>query len=293
MNSKIIILSLLIFFSMVSCSKNDKSDAYGNFSVNEIIISSESNGKIVLSDFEEGDIINKGDTIAVIDTELLVLQKNQLLAQKKAISSKFNSIISEVNVLNEQKNVLETERLRLENLLKDSAISQQKYDNIAGQISVNEQRIQAVKTGNTSIFSELEAIDASIKLIEEQIHRCYITSPLNGVILEKYVNNFELAIVGKPLLKIADLSTIELTVYISEAQLTSVKIGQSANIVVDNPQTADLKGTVIWISNTAEFTPKIIQTKDERLNLVYAVKLSVVNDGSLKIGMPAEVNFIN
>ncbi|MBN2890951.1 MAG: HlyD family efflux transporter periplasmic adaptor subunit [Bacteroidales bacterium] len=284
-------LSILFLFIFASCDRNEKSDAYGNFSADEIIISSESDGKIIISNFDEGDIIHVGDIIAIIDTELLVLQKEQLLAQKKAISTKFSGIFAQVNVLEEQKEVLETDRKRLENLLKDSAVSQQKYDNVAGQIGVLDQQINAAKSGNTSIFGELEALDASIKLIEEQIKRCYITSPIDGIILEKYVNNFELATLGKPLFKIADLQTMKLTVYVSEDQLSSIKIGQQADIIIDNPQDWEPKGTIAWISSTAEFTPKIIQTKKERVNLVYAIKLDVENNGTLKIGMPAEVNF--
>lgn len=285
------IFLILIFFA--SCDRNEKSDAYGNFSANEIIISSESNGKLISSDFQEGDEIKIGDTLAIIDTELLILQKQQLLAQQKAISTKFSSVLAQVQVLEEQKDVLEVERKRLENLLKDSAISQQKYDNIVGQISVVDQQINAAKSGNTSIFGELEAFDASIKLVDEQIKRCYIVSPINGIVLEKYVENYELATLGKPLFKIADLKNMDLTVYVSEDQLSSIKIGQEAYIIIDNPKSWEPIGTITWISSTAEFTPKIIQTKKERVNLVYAVKLTVENDGSLKIGMPAEVNFLN
>ena len=285
-------MSLLFFVLLSSCDRNKKSDAYGNFSANEIIISSETNGKILSLNYSEGDEIKSGDTIAIIDTELLVLQKDQLLAQKKAISTKFSGILAQVNVLEEQKEVLEIERIRLEKLLIDSAISKQKYDNVVGQIAVIEQQIIAAKSGNAPIFGELDAIDAGIKLVEEQISRCYIISPIDGTILETYLNSYELATVGKPLLKIADMKNMELTIYVSGDQLSAIKLGQQADIIIDNPQSWETTGAIIWISNTAEFTPKIIQTKKERVNLVYAVKLSVENDGSLKIGMPAEVNFV-
>jgi len=250
-------------------------------------------GKIVNSFFDEGDKISIGDTLAVIDSKLLELQKSQILAKKKAISTKFESIIAQVNVLEEQKLVLETEKTRLENMLQDSAVSKQKYDNVVGQINILNQQINAAKSGNSSIFGELDALDASIHLIDEQISRCNIISPINGTILEKYINNFELSYVGKPLYKIANLKTMELTVYVSEDQLSGIKIGQKADIIIDNPQNWSPKGTVKWISSTAEFTPKIIQTKKERVNLVYAVKIDVENNGSLKIGMPAEANFID
>lgn len=289
MNYKVIIMLSLVLF--VSCNRDKKSDAYGNFSADEIIISSESNGKIISINFKEGDNIKIGDTIAIIDNTILELKKNQLIAQKKAISTKFNNIIAQVNVLAEQKDVLEIEKQRLESLLQDSAISKQKYDNLIGQININNEKIKATKSGNSSIFGELETIDASMKLIEEQITRCNIISPIDGVVLEKYINNFELAVVGKPIFKIANMKTMELTVYVSENQLSNIQIGQKADVITDNQQDLNLEGTVKWISSTAEFTPKIIQTKKERVNLVYAVKLDVENNGSLKIGMPAEVNF--
>ena len=289
---KIIFISLILF-GLFSCKNDEKSDAYGNFFANEIIISSESNGKIISSYFDEGDKVKIGDTLAIIDSELLKLQKGQLLAKKRAISTKFDNIIAQVNVLNEQKSVLEIEKERLENLLADSAVSKQKYDKVIGQINILNQQINAVKSGNSSIFGELDAIDASVKLLDEQISRCNITSPINGTILEKYINNHELATMGKPIFKIADLQIMELTAYVAENQLSSIKIGQKVDVIIDNldNETKTLSGNIQWVSSTAEFTPKIIQTKKERVNLVYAVKISVENDGSLKIGMPAEVKF--
>jgi len=285
------LIFLLITLSIFSCNRDDKSDAYGNFFADEIIISAENNGKIIKSNFSEGDKIKKGDTLAVIDSKLLELQKKQILAKKKAISTKFQNIIAQVNVLEEQKSVLETEKKRIENLLKDNAVSQQKYDNVNGQINIIEQQINAAKAGNSSIFGELDALDASVEMIDEQILRCVVLAPIDGVILEKYINLHELCNIGKAIFKIANLSTMELTVYVSEDQLSSIKIGQEADIIIDNPNNWSQKGRIKWISSSAEFTPKIIQTKKERVNLVYAVKLDVPNDGTLKIGMPAEVNF--
>lgn len=284
-----LIFAIILLFS---CEKSKKSDAYGNFTANEIIISSENNGKLISLNFDEGSTIKKGDTLAIIDTQILCLQKNQLIAQKNAISNKFKNIIAEVNVMNEQKNVLENDRKRFENLLKDSAVSKQQYENIVGQISVIEQKINAAKTNNTSVFGEIETIEASIKLLEKQISNCYILSPINGIVLEKYVNNFELATLGKPIFKIADMQNMELTVYISESQLSLVNIGQKVIVQIDsNESTKKLEAVITWISSSAEFTPKIIQTKKERVNLVYAIKLDVKNDGSLKIGMPADIIF--
>lgn len=292
MRKAIIIISMTLV--LFSCNKNHLSDAYGNFFANEIIISAQSNGTITNSFVNEGDSFKKGDTLAIIDQKILSLQKTQLLAKKKTISTKFQNIIAQVKVLEEQKSVLETEKDRIKSLLKDSAVSQQKYDNITGKISVIDQQIDAAKSGNSSIFGELDALDASIRIVENKISNCYIIAPIDGIVLEKYIEDFELCTIGKPVFKIANLDTLELTVYVSEDQLSSIKIGQKAEVLLDSTdkQMKKLSGKVKWISSEAEFTPKIIQTKAERVNLVYAVKIDVKNDGSLKIGMPAEANFI-
>ena len=287
------IFFILIIF-LFSCSANDeKSDAYGNFLAKEILISAEASGKIIQFDVEQGQILKKNQQIAVIDTVLFDLQKKQLLKKKKGIATKFQNIISEINVLKEQKKVLNIEKKRIENLLKDSAATNQQFDNINGKIRVIEKQINAIKSRNNAVFVELEAIDVQIDILQEQINRSIITSPINATILEKYAESYEITNMGKPLIKIADLTKMELTVYIDGSQLSSIKIGQIVEVFIDKnkKENKKFKGKIIWISQQAEFTPKIIQTKQDRVNLVYAIKILVENDGSLKIGMPAEVNF--
>lgn len=289
---KILLFSIITIF-IFSCNRKESADAYGNFFANDIIISAENQGKIIKSFVEQGQKVKKGDTLAIIDNKMLELQKEQILANKKAISSKFSNVIAQVKVLEQRKSVLEKDRQRYENLLKDSAISQQKYDNIVGQIEILDQQIEATKSTNSSIFSELEAIDAKINILNEQIARSVITSPIDGVILEKYLQQNELCVVGKPVFKIANLDTMELTIYISEDMLSSIKLGEKVDVRIDstNKKMKHFTGTIKWISSEAEFTPKFIQTKKERVNFVYAVKIDVPNDGSIKIGMPADVYF--
>ena len=290
-NINFIIIFILLLFS---CSSNDeKSDAYGNFLAKEILISAEASGKIIQFDVEQGQVLNKNEQIAVVDTILFDLQKKQLLKKKKGIATKFQSIISEINVLKEQKKVLLVEKKRIQNLLKDSAATNQQFDNISGKIKVIDKQINAIKVRNSAVFVELEAIDIQIDMLQEKISRSIIISPINATVLEKYAEPFEITSMGKPLLKIADLTKMELTVYIDGSQLSSIKIGQTVEVLIDKNKKENKKftGKIIWISEQAEFTPKIIQTKKDRVNLVYAIKILVENDGSIKIGMPAELNF--
>lgn len=288
----LITASLLVF---ASCSNRDEEpDAYGNFEVTETLISSESSGKIIKCFIHEGDELKPGDTAFMIDNTTLLLQKQTLLQQKNAVSSGFSSIIAQSDVLRKQKDVLDRERQRVIRLLKDSAVSQKQYDDITGQADVLGTQIRQVETQNQKLFNELKVFDAQINSIDELLKKTTVINPLKGIVLVKYTENFELVMPGKPLYKIADLSEIILRVYISETQLSQIKIGQPVDVYRDEPNGKQkaYKGIVSWISSTPEFTPKTIQTKEERINLVYAVKIIVTNDGSIKPGMPGEVKFL-
>lgn len=289
----IIICVVLINFS---CNKNgDKADAYGNFESVTTTISAESGGKLINFEIEEGDIIEKGITVGIIDTTSLYLQKMQIIAQKNAISSKSSNVMSQIKVIEEQKASVETERKRLIKLLADSAATQRQMDEVEGKINVLNRQIEQVMTQNRSIFDELKIFDAQLNIINNQIEKCYIKNPYKASVVVKYSEKYEIAVPGKPLYKIADLSEMNLKAYISETQLNSIQIGQEVEIAIDDEleEMHKFKGKVLRISDKAEFTPKTIQTKEERVNLVYAVTISVKNDGKLKIGMPAEVYFLN
>ncbi|MBC8487099.1 MAG: efflux RND transporter periplasmic adaptor subunit [Bacteroidetes bacterium] len=285
---------LIIVIVLASCSgKNHKSDAYGNFETDDVIISSEANGKLLFFDVDEGEKVEADKLVGIIDTTDLILRKKQLFAQKKAISSRLENIQSQIDVQEQQKKNLLVDKKRIENLLKDGAATQKQLDDINGKLDLIEVQISSIKTQNTTVLTELEVANTQIDQIGESIRKCNIINPINGVVLEKYAEPNEITAFGKPLYKIANLNDMYLRVYVSGAQLPHIKIGEQVEVLIDENEKTNKKltGKVCWISETAEFTPKIIQTKEERVNLVYAVKIKVKNDGSLKIGMPGEANF--
>jgi HlyD family secretion protein len=298
MRATLIFTIVIVFIGLVSCSnENNRSDAYGNFESTEVIISSEGNGKILSLTVNEGDKLSQNQVFGLIDTVQLYLKKEQILASMKALHAKTQDIQVQMDVLNEQKKNVMREKNRVESLYKDSAATRKQFDDINGEMLALDKQILATKktleTGNNGLLSELKPLEAQLQQIEDQISKSVIKSPINGTVLTKYSEQGEIASYGKPMIKIADLENMYLRVYVSGTQLPNIKIGQTAEILIDKnrKEMSKLTGKVEWISDKAEFTPKIIQTKEERVNLVYAVKILVKNDGSLKIGMPGEVNF--
>ena len=289
------IIITFILITLWSCNGNDeKADGYGNFEATETTISSESNGKLLSLDAEEGDMLEKNVIVGIIDTVQLSLKRNQLLAAKITVFSKSQNVLSQREVLKEQLKVAENDQKRIKNLIKDNAATPKQLDDINGQIDILKQQIKSVETQNAPIVNEVKSIGIQTQQIEDQIEKSIIKNPIKGTVLVKYAEPNEITAFGKPLYKIADLDDMTLRVYISETQLASIKVGQEVTVKIDaGEQMKSYKGTVTWVSETAEFTPKIIQTKEERVNLVYAVKVLVKNDGSLKIGMPAEMWIAN
>jgi len=281
---------------IAACSNNEKqADGYGNFEAIETIISSEANGKIYDLRIMEGDEIKQGDTICVIDTVQLHLKKIQLQSSILAVRSKTKDVQVQINVLLEQKNNILRDKERIERLFKDSAATQKQLDDIKGQLAVVERNISATKSnlssGNEGLLAEIKPLEVQIEQINDNIKKSIILAPCNGTVLSKFVENSELVNFGKAICKIADIENIYLRAYISGSQLPKVKIGNQVKVFIDNENDnmTEYEGEVNWISSKAEFTPKIIQTKEERINLVYAVKVLVKNDGSIKIGMPGEM----
>lgn len=288
------ILFLVVIVLLASCKNNKNgSDAFGTFEATETTISSESAGKIQWIKIEEGQVLNAGDTIALVDTVQLSLKREALLAQQKAASNKANYILAQVKVIEEQIKTSLVEKNRLEKLFKDGAATQQQLDNINGLLAVYEKQISTIETQNAPVINELEAYDKQIAQLTDQINRSYVVNPVSGTVLTKYSEANEIVNQGKALYKIADLNDIFLRAYVSGAQLPNIKLEQKVKVLADKNESElkEYEGVVTWISSTAEFTPKIIQTKEERVNLVYAVKVKVKNDGTLKIGMPGEVKF--
>lgn len=289
--------SLLInSFLLASCQQETPiADAYGNFEAREVIIAAENAGRIVSFDIEEGQTLEAGLPVAQIDTSDLQLKRNQLKASINTIRRKLLNVQPQLDILLQQELNLDREIKRLENLVADNVAPQKQLDDLNGQRRVVLQQMAAAKQQNNEanqrILSEIEPLEAQIAQITHQINRSTIINPVKGTVLLKLAEPFEMTSPGKPLYKIADLSEMTLRVFVSGSQLPQVKIGQPVNVLIDldDKNNRSLPGTVSWISSKAEFTPRVVQTKEQRVNLVYAVKIKVRNDGSLKIGMPAEV----
>jgi len=281
---------MCITSSFLSCNdSNEKADGYGNFEATEITISAENNGKLMQFTIDEGDIVQKDQFIGYIDTIPLTLKRQKLKVSKDVISSKSRGVLSQINVLTAKLNTANTNKTRTENLIKDNAGTQKQLDDVQGEINVLKNQIRSVEIQNAPVVNELRSIDVQLKQIDDQIQKSKIINPLSGTVLTKYAEPNEITAFGKPLYKIADLSTMQLRVYVSEPQLVNLNIGQKVTVKIDADETMkSYPGTVRWIASEAEFT-KIIQTKEERVALVYAVKIDVINDGSIKIGMPAEL----
>lgn len=285
------IYTLLILISLISCSKNnDKADGYGNFEATEVTISAEANGKINYLKLEEGDILEPNTVVGLVDTTQLYLNKQQLIASKASINSKSKNVLSQINVLKEQLKTTLIEQKRIQNMFVENAATKRQVDEIIGKVNVLNEQIKSVKTQDAPIINDIKSIDVQIEKINDQIKKSKIENPIKGTVLAKYTEPNEVTSFGKPLYKIADISEMNLRVYISETQLAQIKVGQNVTVKIDaKDEMKSYPGTISWIASSAEFTPKIIQTKEERANLVYAVKIKVKNDGSLKIGMPAEM----
>ncbi|HLN71734.1 MAG TPA: HlyD family efflux transporter periplasmic adaptor subunit [Prolixibacteraceae bacterium] len=287
-------LIAMALFLIVACNKNkQQSDAYGNFEAVETIISAESAGKLLAMQVKQGDQLKTGQPIAMIDSTELILKKEQTLAQLSASETKRQNVTAQINVLKEQRKNVQTTQQRLSKMFADQAATQQQMDDINGQLNVLDRQITSTNTQFQLIASEMEVIKKQINLLDEQLSKCRIVSPINGTVLETYLETGELVTPGKPILKMADLSSLELKAYVSGEQLAKVKLGAEVKVMIDsgNEQMQPFTGKISWISSEAEFTPKIIQTREERVKLMYALKIVVVNDGSLKIGMPGEVVF--
>jgi HlyD family secretion protein len=286
----IIILTLMV----VSCkTKNEVADAYGNFEATEVKVSSETNGRILQFDFKEGSTLEKGTVLALIDTTLLDLQKQEINASINSVKTKIGTINAQNDLIVQQIENIKINISRTEKMMKDDAATQKQLDDLTGQVAVLEKQIAANNTQKASVAAELSVYDSKRATLNEQLKRSSVKSPLSGTLIEKYAEAGEITAPGKPLAKIADLSIMKLKAYVSGTQTGKIKIGQQCTVRIDDGKKGyrTYTGKIGYISEKAEFTPKIIQTKEERVILVYAVNIDVLNDGSLKSGMPGEVIF--
>jgi len=287
----------LLFLSVITllgaCSNNKtKSDAFGNFETDEVIISSENSGKIMLTAFSEGEKVKKGEIMAITDTVNLVLQRSQLLAQKESVLAQKAGLFASIAVSDQQITNIQKDQARIKKMLAEGAATPKQMDDIDGQIALAGKQKNAYAAQISAIGKSADAVDAQIAVLNDRIGTSVVKAPISGIILEKYAETGELAAPGKSLYKLANIDTLILRVYVSGPQLTQVKVGSQVKVMIDGIDgIKELAGTVEWISPEAEFTPKIIQTREERVKLVYAAKVRVPNDGSLKLGMPGEIKF--
>ena len=278
-----------------SCGTEAEFDAQGTFEATEVVVSSEATGRILNFEVEEGMAVEANQMVGAIDSVQLHLQRKQLVAQQSALLGSRPDVKKQVAALREQIAKQNEELRRVENMLKDGAATKKQKDDIEAQIKILERQLDATLSTldkNTStINNNSAALEAQIAALDDRISKCHIISPIGGTVLVKYAEAGELASVGKPLMKIADLDNIYLRAYFTSDQLANIKLGDEVKVVADfgGEERYDYTGRVAWISSESEFTPKTIQTKDSRANLVYAVKIAVENDGRLKIGLAGEV----
>ena len=279
----------------ISCTKEAEFDAQGTFEATEVVVSSEATGRILNFDIEEGMAIAANQAVGTIDSLQLHLQRKQLVAQQSALLASRPDVKKQVAALREQIAKQKTELRRVDNMLRDGAATQKQKDDIKAQIKILEGQLEAqlstLDKNTSTINGNSVVLEAQIAALDDRISKCRIISPVGGTVLVKYAEAGELASAGKPLMKIADLKNIYLRAYFTSDQLANVKLGDEVKVVANfgGDERYDYKGRVAWISSESEFTPKTIQTKDSRANLVYAVKIAVENDGRLKIGLAGEV----
>lgn len=285
------LLSLLA----VGCGNRDDFDATGTFEATEVTVSAEANGRILCFDVEEGDSVEAAVPVGAIDTVQLYLQKLQLERQVASARSSRPDVRKQATALREQIAQQQTERRRVENLLKDGAATTKQLDDIDAQLKILQGQLDALLStlhnNLASIDENSSAIELQIAQIEDRLSKCRIVSPVGGTVLAKYAEAGELAAVGRPLMKVADLGQVYLRAYFTSEQLSSLRLGQQVTVTADfgGNERIDYPGRITWIASESEFTPKSIQTRNSRANLVYAVKIAVKNDGCLKLGLYGEV----
>jgi HlyD family secretion protein len=280
---------------LAGCTDTQEYAASGTFEATEVTVSAEATGRILDLRFEEGDSLRAGEQVGSIDSVQLYLQRLMLMRQRSSVESNRPDVDSQVAAIRAQIDKAQQERNRVERLLEDGAATTKQLDDIVSQINVlNSQLDASLSTLNnsvTSIDENASAIDLQIAQVEDQLTKCRISSPIDGLVLAKYVEAGELASPGRPIMKVADMERLYLRSYFTSDQLAGLQLGQEVTVVADfgADQQFEYPGKVTWISSESEFTPKSIQTRNSRANLVYAVKIAVQNDGRLKIGLSGTV----
>lgn len=280
---------------MAGCDWNgQKSDAYGQFQATEIQVAAQHRGQIRQFDVEEGERMVKGDTVGWVDTTELTAEKEEIQARLDAARSRLPSIRADSRVLQAELDMARTDLRRLTALKEDEATTQKQIDDVKGRIEMLKRKMEAVEVNQMAAKAEVQALQARLRSVDVRMANAQIVNPQTGTVLTTYKERGEIVQYGQPLFKIANLDTMKLRIYVSGRQLPGIKLGDAVTVLIDQRDTAldTLAGTVEWIASEAEFTPQMIQTREERVSQVYAVDIRVPNEeGTLKIGMPAEVLF--
>jgi len=291
-------LSITVPTLLTSCgASKDDFDASGTFETTEVLVSAEGSGKIMSFNVQEGQVLAANEMVGTIDSMQLFLRKKQLITTERSMQVRRPNVQKQIAAVEQQITTAKTERKRIENLIKADAANQKQLDDVNAQISVLEKQLDAQKTTlittNQGITDDSEGLKLQVSQLDDQLNKCKITSPIAGTVLVKYSEMGEVAAPGKALFKIADTNHMILRAYVTNGQLSKLKIGQKVKVYCDSEkkEMKEYEGILGWVSDKSEFTPKTIQTKDERANLVYAVKINVKNDGFLKIGMYGNVKF--
>lgn len=285
-----LLLSILV---LAACNRGSEPDAYGTFEANEVVVSSETAGQLLSFTPVEGAQIARGTIVGIVDTTQLALEKQQIIAQRHAIGSRAIEVSKQIGVLDVQRVIARRNYERMRRLFAEKAATAQQLDQAERDYRVLGAQIEAVIAQRQSISREVSSGDARVAQINERLEKTRIENPESGTVLVTFTRAGEIVQPGQPLYRIANLDTLTLRAYVAETQLQLLKLGGQVQVNVDagNGKTIALPGTVSWVSSKAEFTPTPVQTRDERADLVYAVKIRVANQrGLLKIGMPADLD---
>ena len=299
MKTKYLIMLALVLFTTACGHKKGNYDASGTFEATETLVSAQANGQIEAFNVTEGQQLTANTEVGYIDTIQLYLKKQQLLASMKAVDSRGYNVSLQIASIKQQITKQQTELARFQNLLKSNAATQKQVDDIQASIDLLQRQLAAqtetLQNNNSSLSSEVKGLSIQAAQVEDLIQKSIISSPIDGTVLAKYAEIGEIAVQGRALFKVADINNLYLRAYITADQLNKLKLNQELSVFADfdKKEMKEYKGTISWISDKAEFTPRTILTKDERANQVYAVKIAVKNDGYLKIGMYGEVKIID
>lgn len=294
----ITLTTISVSLLMLSCRNGESDfDATGSFEATEVIVSSQANGRILEFNLNEGDQLQEGQVVGFTDSTQLYLQKMSLLSNVRGVRAQQPDISKQTAAVQEQINTLEREKARVQRLLESNAANQKQLDDIESQLEIQNKQLQALTStlqkSSANISAQSSTLDIQVAQIEDQLEKTRIISPITGTVLNRYATEGELATIGKPLFKVADINNMYLRAYVTNDQLGQIKFNDEVTVRVDDGkgEMKSYSGTISWISSKSEFTPKTIQTKNERANLVYAIKIAVHNDGYIKIGMYGEVKF--